>query len=77
MAEALENDIRERVGTQNSRLKWEKGVNIIVYECYLRSSPERRGYRKRFKKLWDEKGVFDVTEQRLADQAMAIKQMAG
>ena len=44
-----------------------------MYDCYLRSSPEKRGYRKRLKKLWDEKGVFETTEQRLADQVRAIK----
>ena len=55
------------------RLKWEKEVNRIVIECWVRSVPTKRGYRKRMKRLWDEKGVFEVSEQRLADQARAIR----
>ena len=55
------------------RLKWEKEVNRIVIECWVRSVPAKRGYRKRMKQLWDEKGVFEVSEQRLADQARAIR----
>ena len=55
------------------RLKWEKEVNRIVIECWVRSLPTKRGYRKRMKRLWDEKGVFEVSEQRLADQARAIR----
>ena len=73
MAEALENTVGERGRAESSRKKWKKSINIIVYDCYLRSSPEKRGYRKRLKKLWDEKGVFETTEQRLADQVRAIK----
>ena len=57
----------------NKRLKWDKAVNCIVMECYLRSEPKKRGYRQRMKKLWDTKGVFEANEGRLADQARAIK----
>ena len=60
------------------RMKWEKAVNKIVIECWIRSEPTKRKYRQRMKKIWDEIGVFPVTEQRLADQARADwnKQMA-
>ena len=61
------------VGEGVKRKKWEKSVNKVVYECYLRSDPKKRGFRKRLKQIWDERGVFEVTEQRLADQARAIK----
>ena len=57
----------------NKRLKWDKAVNCIVMECYLRSEPKKRGYRQRMKKLWDTKGVFEANEGRLADQARAIR----
>ena len=70
MAENLEN---RDVGGSRKRLKWEKSVNKLVFECYLRSDPKKRGFRKRLKQIWDEIGVFEATEQRLADQARAIK----
>ena len=59
-------------GRINQR-KWEKEVNKIVIECYIRSEPTKRGFRKRMKQIWDDIGVFDVTEQRLADQARQVR----
>ena len=44
-----------------------------VLECYLRSGPERRGYRKRMHDIWRSKDIFEVTEQRLMDQILQIK----
>ena len=60
------------------RMKWEKAVTKMVIECWVRSESTKRKYRQRMKKIWDEIGVFPVTEQRLADQARADrnKQMA-
>ena len=59
-------------------MKWEKAVNKIVIEYWISTEPTKRNYRQRMKKIWDEIGVFPVTEQRLADQARADrnKQMA-
>ena len=54
-------------------MKWEKAVNKIVIECWIRSEPTKRKYRQRMKKIRDETGVFPVTEQRLADQARQIR----
>lgn len=31
-------------------------------ECYFKSIPEKRGYRQRMLRLWDEKGMVKVTE---------------
>ena len=42
-------------------------------KCYFKSEPSKRGYRKRMLTYWRELGVFSVSEQRLADQARAIK----
>ena len=42
-------------------------------ECYLLSEPKIRGYRKRMLSLWLQKGMFWVSEQRLADQANTIR----
>ena len=52
-------------------MKWEKAVNKIVIEYWISTEPTKRNYRQRMKKIWDEIGVFPVTEQRLADQARA------
>ena len=61
------------------RTKWSKNVNKVVMECYFRSKPfddegkPIRGYRQRMMKEWEEHGVFEITEQRLCDQARAIR----
>ena len=54
------------------RMKWEKAVNKTAIECWIRSKPKKRKYRRRMKKIWDEIGIFPVTEQR-ADQARKIR----
>ena len=61
------------------RTKWSKNVNKVVMECYFRSKPfddegkPIRGYRQLMMKEWEEHGVFEITEQRLCDQARAIR----
>ena len=56
-----------------ARLKWSKEVNKIVMRCFYSSEPTKRGYRQRMLNVWKEIGVFKLTEQRLADQARAIR----
>ena len=56
-----------------ARLKWNKEVNKIVMKCFYKSNPIKRGYRKRMFGIWKENGIFEISEQRLADQARAIK----
>ena len=63
----------QATGGTNERMKWEKEVNKIVIECRIKREPSKRKYRQRMKKVWDEIGVFSVTEQRLADQARQIR----
>ena len=47
-------------------------------DCFFRSksfdddSKPIRGYRQRMMQEWKEHGVFEITEQRLCDQARAI-----
>ena len=62
------------------RKKWSKVVNIVVMECYYRSNPiDENGvplkrYRQRTYREWLERGPFgDATEQRICDQARAIR----
>ena len=51
--------------------------NKRLFECYIRSEPERRGYRKRLLDQWKAHNIhneqIEVTEQRLADQVHQIK----
>ena len=57
-----------------AKLRWTKEINKIVMVCYIMvCDPSKRGYRKRMSAIWREIGVFQVTEQRLADQARAIR----
>ena len=41
-------------------------------QCYFLSEPKNLGYRKRMLSLWQQKGMFWVSEQRLVDQANTI-----
>ena len=59
--------------SNTARMKWTKEMNKVVMKCYIKSSPDRRGYRKRMMVTWSEEGICDITEQRLACQARAIK----
>ena len=56
-----------------ARRKYDKLTNKVIMEYYLRSDPMRRGFRKRMLGKWQEKGIFEISEQRLADQARAIR----
>ena len=51
----------------------DKGGQQACHKCFYKSDPSQRGYRKRMIKIWKEIGVFDTTEQRLADQSRAIR----
>ena len=55
------------------RKKWTRVENEVAMECYLRSEPEKRGYRKRLAELWRQKDMMEVSEQRLMDQVRQIK----
>ena len=61
------------------RMKWSRDINIAVMECYYLSKPVDesgrpvRGYRQRMHAVWKERGLPKITEQRLCDQARAIR----
>ena len=59
-------------GSRKGRRKWSIEENRVLMECYFKSIPKKRGYRQRMLRLWNEKGMVKVTEQRLADQARTI-----
>ena len=62
---------------RQQRLGWSKDDNKLWFECYIRSEPERREYRKRLLDLWKASNInnelTEVTEQRLVDQVRQIK----
>ena len=57
----------------SKRRKWTSQENKIVMECYLLSEPKIRGYRKLMLSLWLQKDMFWISEERLVDQANAIR----
>ena len=56
----------------SKRKKWTSQECKIVMECYLLSEPKIRGYKKCMLSLWQQKGMFWVSEQRLVDQANTV-----
>ena len=46
--------------------------NIKIMECYYHSEPTKRGYMARMTAIWEERGGFELTENRLAMQARTI-----
>ena len=60
-------------------MKWNKEVNKVIMECFYRSKPfdetgkPIRGYRHRMFNEWRNRGMFESTEQRVSDQARAIR----
>ena len=58
----------EESGSQGGRKRRFKLENQVVFECYTDSEPEKQGYRKRMFRIWNERGLFAVSEQILVDQ---------
>ena len=59
-----------------ARMKWNKEVNKVVMECFYRGKPFGEavtGYRRRMFREWRDRGLFESTEQRVCDQARAIR----
>ena len=42
-------------------------------ECYYRSKPKIKEYRQRLHAMWRDKGMFNITEQKLMDQQRQIR----
>ena len=53
--------------------RWTKEVKKLVIKCFYQSDPTRRVYQKRMIAIWREIGTFEITEQRLVDQARVIR----
>ena len=59
--------------TGTTRRKYTRADNRAVMECYFKSRPDVRGYRRRMHNIWMDSGGFDISEQRLADQVRIIR----
>ena len=58
---------------RTGKVKWTKEFNKQAIECYLRSQPNVRGYRKRMLTIWKTIGLFEVTEAQLTSQVRCIR----
>ena len=47
------------------RKNWTQEENRIVMESYYRNKPNIDGYRQRMYAIWKDKGMFNITKQRL------------
>ena len=68
----INDDVRNHNDQRPKRETWTREENQIVLECYFRSNPSQRGYRKRMMEIWQERSTFQTTSQRLADQVRTI-----
>jgi len=58
---------------QKKTNKLDKEMNKIVTKCLYKSEPSKRGYIKRMHTIWNEEGLFELSEQKLSVQASAIR----
>ena len=59
---------------QRKRKQWSRNLNKEVMYCYYKARRDKpRGYRKRMHQLWQQRGNFECTEQRLCDQKKQIE----
>ena len=70
-----ENNANKEQGNKKRMLRrtWNKEVNKLVMKCYLMSEPSKRGFRRRMYGIWQDIGIFEITEQCPADQVRVIK----
>ena len=64
---------RDREVKMMVRRRLTKEVRKLVMRCFYQRDPTRRGYRKRMIAIWRDKETFEITEQRLVDQAKVIR----
>ena len=67
------NNNNKRQHQQQERRKGTRANNIMVLECFFKSRPEKRGFRKRMFALWREQNPeSQISEQGLLNQKRAI-----
>ena len=68
----INDDVTNQNEQRPKRRTCTREENKLVLECYFRSNPSQRGYRKRMFEIWQECSTFQTTSQRLADQVRTI-----
>ena len=68
----INDDIRNHNDQRPKRKTWTREDNQPAQQCYFRSNPSQRGYKKRMTEIWQECAKFQTTSQRLADQVRTI-----
>ena len=68
----IKDDVTNHNEQRPKRKTWTREDNELTLQCYFRSNPSQRGYRKRMLEIWQERSTFQTTSQRLADQARTI-----
>ena len=71
--QVMKKEIETENNSKNTIMRWAKEVNKTVMRCLYQSDPTERGCRKQMMKIWREIGLFEITEQRLADQTRIIR----
>ena len=59
--------------TKMVKTNWTKELNKLATKCFRLSQPNKRGFTKRMHNVWKDIGVFQLSEQKLAGQVLAIK----
>ena len=68
----INDDVRNHNDHRPKRKTGTKEDNQLALQCYFRSNPSQRRYRKRMIEIWQECAKFQTTSQRLADQVRTI-----
>ena len=66
------DDITNHNDQRPTHKTWTREDNQLALECYFRSNPSQRGYRKGMVEIWQECAKFQTTSQRLADQVRTM-----
>ena len=68
----INDDVRNQNDQRPKRKTWTREDNQLALQCYFRSNPSQRGYRKRMIEIWQECAKFQTVSQSLADQVRTI-----
>ena len=66
------NEESNRHDQRPKRKTWTREDNQLALQCYFKSNPSQRRYRKRMSEIWQKCASFQTTSQRLADQVRTI-----
>ena len=64
-----------RCPVEQQRRSGRQATNVVIMECFYLSKPvsedgkPQTEYRQRMCRIWQERGFFPTTEQRICDQA--------